>query len=491
MKTFQDFLAVGDDWKAKMNFVRAFIDEYRSSTIYKDAEIAFEYARKRNRTICEYQKLLYTVSGKAVPDNYSANWKMTSNFFYRFITQEVQYVLGNGVTWNKSDTADKMGENFDTNLQKIARYALIGGTAFGFWNFDHMDVFKITEFAPLYDENNSAMMAGVRFWQISSEKPLRATLFEIDGYTEYIWTHGEGEIMKPKTPYILKTKSTKADGTYIYDYSNYPTFPIVPFWGNDNKQSELIGIREQIDCYDLIKSGFANDVDDASQIYWVIQNAGGMDEIDLAKFVERIKTVKAAVVEDDGAKAEAHTLDVPYESREKLLDRLSKDLYRDAMALDTERIVSGATTATQIKAAYEPLNAKADEFEYCVLDFIYDILAVAGIKDEMPTFTRSMLINRTEEISNVLQGVNYFDPDYITQKLLTLIGDGDKAYDMIEKIHNDKELYEELLNQRMTRMQKKNYEDTSKTNGSGTTSTGAIDRRKFNGGDYDPNHRQN
>ena len=490
-KTFQDFLAVGDDWKARMNFVHAFIEEYKSSTIYKDAEVAFEYARKRNRTICEYQKLLYTVSGKAVPDNYSANWKMTSNFFYRFITQEVQYVLGNGVTWYKSDTPGKMGENFDTDLQKIAKYALIGGVAFGFWNLNHMDVFKITEFAPLYDENNSAMMAGVRFWQISSDKPLRATLYELDGYTEYIWSHGEGEIMKQKTPYILKMKTTKADGTMIYDYSNYPTFPIVPFWGNDSKQSELIGIREQIDCYDLIKSGFANDVDDASQIYWVIQNAGGMDEIDLVKFIERMKTVRAAIVEDDGAKAEAHTIDVPYESREKLLDRLSKDLYRDAMALDTDRIVSGATTATQIKAAYEPLNAKADEFEYCVLEFLDYLLAVAGITDEMPTFTRSMLINRSEEIGNVLQGVNYLDPDYVTQKILTIIGDGDKAFDMIEKIHSDKELEEQLINQRMTRTQKKNYEASS--GGSGAvryTKSGAIDKRTYNGGDFVADHSQ-
>ena len=487
MITFQDLQAVGNDQKARMKFIRGFIDDYRASNTFKDAEIAFDYGRKRNRTICEYQKLLYTVSGKAVPDNYTANWKMTSNFLYRFVTQEVQFLLGNGVTWSKEDTVKKLGEDFDTQLQKISTYALIGGTAFGFWNLDHMDVFKNTEFAPLYDENNSAMMAGVRFWQISDDKPLRATLYELDGYTDYLWTHGEGQVLNKKTPYIIKLQSTKADGTVIYDYSNYPTFPIVPLWGNQNKQSELVGIREQIDCYDLIKSGFANDVDDASQIYWVIQNGGGMDEIDLSKFIQRMKTVRAAIVEDDGAKAEAHTIDVPYESREKLLDRLSKDLYRDAMALDTERIVSGATTATQIKAAYEPLNSKADDFEYCVFEFLDDLLAVAGITDESPTFTRSILINRAEEIGNVLQCVNYVDPDYITQKLLTLLGDGDKAFEMIEKIHNDPELNEVLLLQRSNRLQKKYEENRASTN---NTDEGSLDRRRYNGGDFTRNHSQ-
>lgn len=57
------------------------------------------------------------------------------------------------------------------------------------------------------------------------------------------------------------------------------------------------------------------------------------------------------------------------------------DLYRDAMALDTKEIAGGATTATQIRAAYEPLNSKTDNFEYCIHDFLDRLLAIAGITD--------------------------------------------------------------------------------------------------------------
>lgn len=437
MKTYQDLLAVGEDEKKRADFVRSAISESKNTDIYREAVIAFDYAKHRNVTINQYQKLLYTLSGNAVPDNISANWKMASNFFYRFVTQETQYLLGNGITWQQKNTAEKLGGDFDTQLQKLAKAALIGGCAFGFWNFDHLNVFDITEFVPVYDEENGALCAGVRFWQLKPSKPLRATFYELDGYTEYIWKKGETTVLKEKTPYIVKTRTTEADGTEIYDFENYPSFPIVPLWGNHNRQSELIGIREQIDCYDLIKSGFANDLDDASQIYWVIQNAGGMDDIDLVKFVERMKTVKAAVVEDNGAKAEAHTLEVPYASREALLDRLSKDLYRDAMALDTENIASGAATATQIRAAYEPLNSKVDEFEYCIIDFLDDILALAGVEGEKPSFARSVMVNKSEEIQNVLQAAQYLDAEYITRKLLTIEGDGDIADDMIAKMQAD------------------------------------------------------
>ncbi len=437
MKTYQDLLTVGEDEKKRADFVRSAISEFKNTDIYREAVIAFDYAKHRNVTINQYQKLLYTLSGNAVPDNISANWKMASNFFYRFVTQEVQYLLGNGITWQQKNTAEKLGGDFDTQLQKLAKAALIGGCAFGFWNFDHLNVFDITEFVPVYDEENGALCAGVRFWQLTPSKPLRATFYELDGYTEYIWKKGDMSILKEKRPYVIKTRTTEADGTEIYDFENYPSFPIVPLWGNHNRQSELIGIREQIDCYDLIKSGFANDLDDASQIYWVIQNAGGMDDIDLVKFVERMKTVKAAVVEDNGAKAEAHTLEVPYASREALLDRISKDLYRDAMALDTENIASGAATATQIRAAYEPLNSKVDEFEYCIIDFLDDILALAGVEGEKPSFARSVMVNKSEEIQNVLQAAQYLDAEYITRKLLTIEGDGDMADDMIRKMQAD------------------------------------------------------
>lgn len=437
MRTYQDLLKVPQDDEHRMDFVKKVIEEHRSSQDFLIASIADQYNRHLNVTIREYQKLLYKATGEVVVDNYSANWKMSTGFYHRFVTQAVQYLLGNGVSWDDDATDEKLGKDFDTKLQDAGKKARWGGVSFGFYNVDHVDVFSILEFAPLYDEDNGALMAGVRFWQVASDKPLRATFYEMDGVTDYVWRKGEGEVLKAKRPYKLKVATSEADGTEIYDGENYPTFPIVPLWGNPEKQSTLIGLREQIDCYDLIKSGFANDVDDASLIYWVIQNAGGMDDIDLSKFVKQIKTVHAATVEDSGATAEAHTLDIPYASREALLNRLRSDLYEDAMALDTKEISNGAATATQIKAAYEPLNSKDDDFEYCVIEFLQGILKLAGIEDENPSFTRSIIINKHEEVSVVLQAGEYLPSDYMTRKLLTILGDGDKADDIIEEMQSE------------------------------------------------------
>ena len=436
MRTYQDLIEVveNENEVQLMQFLRTVIDQYKSDDLYRTAVVADKYNRHLNVTINNYQKLLYKVTGEVVPDNYSANFKMACRHFHRFITQENQFLLGNGSMWEHDDTPNRIGtarKPFDRQLQKLGKWALICGVSFGFFNVDHVEVFNALEFAPLFDEEDGALKAGVRFWQIDKDKPLRATLYELDGYTDFIWKDGEGSVYKEKEAYKLKIRTSDIDGSEIYAKENYPTFPIVPLWANEEHQSELVGLREQIDCYDLIKSGFANTVDESSLIYWTINNAGGMDDIDLAKFVKKIKEVHAAVVDDEGASAQSHQIEAPYESREALLNRLNKDLYRDAMALDTENIAGGAITATEIKAAYEPLNSKVDGYEYCVREFVDDILNLAGIDDNV-TFTRSMIVNTQEDVQTVISAAQFLSEDYVARKILALLGDADQADEILK-----------------------------------------------------------
>jgi len=418
MKTYQDFLEVAEKSdRERMEFVLSAINDHKNSDLYQQAKIAREYDEHRNVTIITVQKLLYTLSGKAIPDNYSANYKLRSAFFPIFMRQETQYLLSNGVILKNAENKKRLGKKFDNQIQDLARSALVGGVAYGFWNLDHLEVFTALEFVPLLDEENGSLRAGIRFWQVAANKPLRATLYEPDGFTQFIRRSGkEMEILAPKRGYISVEASSEVDGTEILEYQNYPGFPIIPMYGNRARQSELVGQREAIDCYDLIKSGFADTVDDASIIYWTISNAGGMDEIDMARFKETMRRIGVGLVDDDGAKAEAHTLTIPVEAREALLSRLSDDLYRDFQMLDTTKIQGGQKTATEITAAYQQMDNKVDEFEYCVGDFLYQLFALIGIDDD-PTFTRSKIVNQLEQTQMVLLAASYLDDETILSKL--------------------------------------------------------------------------
>lgn len=417
---------------ALMTFIETAINEHKSSLLYRKAEEAQQYYDGENPTISRFEKIIYDMQGRAHRDLYSANHKIKSPIFGIAVDQEVSYLLGNGVTFQKEETKKRLetpSRPFDSQIMKAAREALIGGVAFGFWNYDHVEVYAITEFVPLYDAESGALSAGIRFWQIDSTKPLRATLFELDGYTEYIRRKGEKmQELQPKRGYILHSTGSRADrarGLEIYQYENYPGFPVVPLMNNSRMRSELCGKRNTIDAYDLVSSNMVNNVDEGNLIYWVLNNYSGMDDLDDENFLKQLHTTRVLHPEGDGT-VEAHTLEAPFAGTQAAGETLEKRLYRDFQMFDSRDVTAANQSATAIKAAYTPTDLKTDRFETQVTELINGILALAGI-DDTPTYTRNKISNTQEEVQTVLMGAEYFGEEYVARKLLTILGDGDMA----------------------------------------------------------------
>lgn len=405
MKTYQDLERVGESEQARMEFVAAAVTAHKLTPAYKEAAAAEAYYAKHNITIEKFRKFLYDAYGHAMPDLFSANYKLKTLFFRRFVIQQTQYILSNGVTFKEDSTQEKLGATFDNAITTLAKKAMVGGVAFGFWNFDHLEVFSLADttqapgFVPLYDEDTSLLRAGIRYSDNGSAE--RYTLYEDDGITDYIKRKNEDmNLFKEKRGYVEKKTITEVGGVEAVEYVNYPGFPIIPMYANDLHTTELNGVRESIDCYDFIKSGMANILDDTSGFYWLLKGEGGMDDVDVAHFINRMKQLKGAVLSPD-MEAEAHTLDVPVEAREKLLDRLRRDLYEDFMLLDIEKALGGDITATGIRMAYQPQDDKCGDFEYHIRDFIARLLALLGIEDT-PEFKWNRIANQTEEINNVM-----------------------------------------------------------------------------------------
>ena len=63
---------------------------------------------------------------------------------------------------------------------------------------------------------------------------------------------------------------------------------------------------------------------------------------------------------------------------------------------------------------------------FLTLQSVQRLLDIVGIEDEA-TFTRSTMINASEEITTVLQAAQYLGDDYVTRKVLSILGDADKA----------------------------------------------------------------
>lgn len=184
-QTFQQAQAAGE----QPDFIRRFVQQHCASKPYKMALDADLYDAQKNpgaeRFAQAYVLMLERLSKNTKQDTPHPDM-VKSNLFRRLNKQRATYSLGNGVVFADEDVdKDRLGQNFDEQIQKAGYFALIHGESFGFWNNDHLVVFKLTEFAPLYDEKTSLLQAGVRFWRLNPDTDMHYILYELDGFTEY------------------------------------------------------------------------------------------------------------------------------------------------------------------------------------------------------------------------------------------------------------------------------------------------------------------
>jgi hypothetical protein len=191
----------------------------------------------------------------------------------------------------------------------------------------------------------------------------------------------------------------------------------------------------------------------------VLTNCGGMDDLDDAKFIERLKTTHVAHADGmAGAGAEAHSVEAPFEGTSATIDMLSKRLYADFQAFDVAGVTASNQSATAIRASYIPLDLKCDKIERQVTRFLNAILKLAGI-DDKPTYERNQLINKTEETQNLIMQAPYFDEEYLRRKLLAINGDLDMYEEISKRIDAEAMNRMKEAEERLARNEDENSEE--------------------------------
>ena len=334
--------------------------------------------------------------------------RIASAFLFRFVTQQNQFLLSEGVSL-PADVKRRLGGDFDHQLEHLGECALLHGCAWGFWNADHLEIIEAAKnaysgFFPLLDEMSGEMMLGVQFWQLSAERPLYIRVFEEQG-ARIFREDGRGlSIVTDLEPY-RRTLSEDALETLITIEGGYGRIPLIPLKANAEGTTELTpAIKAKIDAYDAILSDFADNLERANDVYWVLNNFGGtMDEV--AELLEQINRVKAVANFSDGsgngASAEPHTIEVPYAARREALELLERALYQDYMALDMDALTGGSLTNVAIRAATANLNLKADRYEWQVRQFMESLLALLGIATQDVRFKRQTIANESETVADI------------------------------------------------------------------------------------------
>lgn len=412
--TYQDWQRLG----ATPEVARKIVDGYRDSAFFHDALAADRYFAGFNPTLEDkYLLRIQTTEQKnedgltirraetvKVPGN-----RVPSAFLRRFVCQQNQYLLGNGVTLKDTAQKDRLGRAFDVALQQLGEHALVQGVAYGYWNLDHLEPIAAAKdpnsgCVGLLDEMTGNVGAAIQFWRLNSQRPLYMRVFEPDGVTVYrIGTDGEATEEQPKRAYKLNVRRD-ALGDQVVGAENYSALPLIPLYANDEHQSELTPpIKAKIDLYDKITSDFGDNLDRANDVYWVLNNFGGSTDQAL-QVVEEIQRLKVALSVSDGAgtsSAEPRTIDVPYAARQTALDLLERALYQDYMALSMSELTGGSLTNVAIQAAMTNLNLKCDHYEWQCFAFVQQVLALLGVDTEEIAFQRQQITNRSETVTDI------------------------------------------------------------------------------------------
>ena len=428
--TYQDWLDT-PEWE-RPELLEKIITVYKTSAEFRGALEARAYFRGENSTVMGKVILEKSVGkvekrdeeGRKITkminlDKPVVGARIPTGFLFRLVTQQNQFLLANGVTLADEAQKQRLGLGFDKTMEQIGEHALLDGVSWGFWNVDHLEVIEaardaLSGFVALLDEETSAPMVGVQFWQINADRDMRVRLFEIDGLTMYCKRKDGMEVTQPKRAYSV-TITKDAAGEMITGASNYSALPVVPLYANAEHRSELTpSIKAKIDAYDRITSDFVDNLDKANDVFWVLNNFGGT-LAEMQEMIAMIRSIGIIANQSDGvggnSTAQPHAFEVPYAARQTALQILERELYKDYMAVNMDEITGGSLTNVAIRTATANLNLKADRYEWQVFRFVQHVLALLGIKTEQITFKRQTIANETEITQNLVSLSEFIDDE--------------------------------------------------------------------------------
>lgn len=437
MYTYQDLLKRGNDEFRRIEFIKAAIQEHINSPEYRIAEKANAYYRHANPDIANFEKIIYDFMGIAHKDTISTNTKLANAYYPLIIDMGTSHLLANGIAFEDTDLKEQLGSNFDKVIKDIFTDCRNCGVSYGYYNGNAKKLihFKYTEFKALLDEESGMICAGIRFFRIDAEKPLMVTLYERDGYTEYIQPQGEEmRVRNAKQRYDGIVYSNAIEGNYSIDADEKSILPIYPMY-NILKQSAIAGNINILFAIDMIDSGLINNLHEADMIYWILQGYGGMDAVDDQNFLVHLLKNHVAHTDNEGQTITPHQINVQYSANEAGAVRLKRMLFDNMRGVMAEVLSAGNLTATAISSAYSAQRLNSGLLEDEVREFLQGIFRIMGEDENAKiSFSYYETINQSEAIQNVLASAQYLGEKVPTRLLASLNG----VIDDLDSIEEEK-----------------------------------------------------
>lgn len=417
----------------ELEVAKQVIKRYESAYtgFYNKAHVAERYYRKDN-DILHLKK--NKDAGEAENPLRNSDNRIPSNFYKLQVNQKAAYAFTSPPQFDTGD--DRINELIKLTLgdawaKKCKTLCVQAANASVGWVHYWKDADNRFRYAVVDSKEV------VPVWTRDLEKELLAAMRrypEIDdanGY-EYVvyefWSDTECQVFRRRVDYTLDgglesymrysvldidTGMAELTDTYRHDLGEVP---FIFFNNNDEMQNDLADIKELIDAYDKVFSGFLNDLEDIQELIFILTNYGG--EADNAiSVLQEMKQKKIIQVDSEGAddRSGVSTLaiEIPVEARKEMLLITRKAIFEQGMAIDPDPQNFGNSSGVALKYLYSLLELKTGmmetEFKISFNHLIRAILKFHGLSADniVQTWTRTAVDNDTElaEIAQKSKGV--------------------------------------------------------------------------------------
>lgn len=391
--------------------------------LVRDSMRAERYYRKKNDIL----KIGARSAGSENP-MHSADNRIPSNFYNILVNQKASYlftappIFDTGNAGLNEAVAGCLGDDFAkvcknlcinasncvvawlhywTNENEEFRYAVIDSKqCIPIWTNDLEK--ELSGFLRMYDQtdDDGRVYNIYEYWDkttcYSFYKENQAAMDKLQFYNSY-----------GLRPYGL---TDTFDGSAVYNH-DFGEVPFIPFFNNAEGGNDLDDIKELIDTYDKVYSGYLNDIEDIQEVIFVLS---GYEGESLAEFLHKLKKYKTIKIDgDDTGKGGLSTLtiDIPVEAREKMLTMTRKAIFEQGMGIDPDPQNFGNSSGVALSYLYSLLELKAGlmetEFRSGFSQLIKAICRFLGATPDtiIQTWTRTAVRNDSELAAIAAQSV--------------------------------------------------------------------------------------
>jgi SPP1 family phage portal protein len=387
----------------------------------------------------------------------NADNRISHNFHQVLVDEKVAYMFTYPVIFDIDNSKEinkrvneVLGDDFERKIKNLAIEASNCGVSWIHYWIDEEDLsnkkFKYEkvnteEVIPIYSNGLEKDLEAIIRVYTCMEEVGNSTQDEAFTYIEY-WTKD--------TMDRYKFQGNSCTGsTIMEEHVNHilEEVPFVEFSNNLVKQSDLSRYKKQVDLYDKVMSGYANDLEDIQQVIYILENYGGEG---LGEFLGDLKRFKAIKTESDGTGGSGGVktlqIEIPVEARKVVLEILKKQIYEFGQGLQQDVESVGNASGIALKFFYRKLELKSGllETEFRagfskLIGAILRFLNISEYKSIQQTFTRNMISNDLEN-AQIAQMSTGIIPKKLILKNHPWVDDPDNAEKLLQQEKEDDEL---------------------------------------------------